>query len=84
MDNWAKEHETEWVCHIPYQAPASVKLNGTIEWYNGLLKTKLRATAAGTVKCSETPLGKYKWLVNTRGSAYQSGPAQSKLMYCTR
>jgi len=39
IDTWAKEHDIDWVCHFPYQAPAS----GEIEHYNGLLKTTLRA-----------------------------------------
>ncbi|KAK4822433.1 hypothetical protein QYF61_015180, partial [Mycteria americana] len=39
-DTWAKEHGIEWVYHIPYHAPATVKM----ERYNGLLKTTLKAT----------------------------------------
>ncbi|GAB0208360.1 hypothetical protein GRJ2_003301700 [Grus japonensis] len=26
IDTWAKEHGIEWVCHIPYHAPASGKI----------------------------------------------------------
>jgi len=39
IDTWAKEYGIKWVYHIPYHASAS----GKIEWYNGLLKTTLRA-----------------------------------------
>lgn len=30
MNTWAKDHSIEWICHIPYHAPAF----GKIEWYN--------------------------------------------------
>ncbi|KAK4819555.1 hypothetical protein QYF61_007066 [Mycteria americana] len=76
IDTWAKEHGIEWVYHIPYHAPAS----GEIERYNGLLKTALRATGAGTFKHWDTHLAKATWLVNTRGSVNRAGPAQSKLL----
>ncbi|GAB0203748.1 hypothetical protein GRJ2_002840400 [Grus japonensis] len=75
IDTWAKEHGIEWVCHIPYHAPAS----GKMERYNGLLKTTLRAMGGGTLKHWDTHLAKATWLVNTRGSANRAGPAQSKL-----
>jgi len=45
-DTWAKEHGIEWVYRIPYNAPAS----GKVERYNGLIKTTLRATRGGTFK----------------------------------
>ena len=45
IDTWAKEHSIKWVYHIPYHAPAS----GKFEWYNGLLKTTLRAMGGGTL-----------------------------------
>jgi len=64
IDTWAKEHSIEWVYHIPYHAPAS----GKIEWYNGLLKTTLRAMGGGTFKNWYIHLAKATWLVNTRGS----------------
>ncbi|GAB0207918.1 hypothetical protein GRJ2_003257500 [Grus japonensis] len=75
IDTWAKEHGIEWVYHIPYHAPAS----GKIEPYSGLLKATLRAMGGGTLKHWDTHLAKATWLVNTRGSANQAGPAQSKL-----
>jgi len=62
------------VYHIPYQAPAS----GKIERYNGLLKTTLRAMRGGTFKNWDTNLAKATWLVNTRGSTNWAGPAQLK------
>ncbi|RMC20552.1 hypothetical protein DUI87_01403 [Hirundo rustica rustica] len=39
INTWAREHDIEWVYHIPYHAPAS----GKVERYNGLLKTTLSA-----------------------------------------
>lgn len=78
IDAWAKDHDIEWVYHIPYHAPTS----GKIEQCNGLLKTTLRAMAGGTFKDCDTHLAKAAWLVNNRGSANWTGPAQSKLL-CT-
>jgi len=74
IDTWAKEHGYEWVYHIHYHAPASRK----IEWYNGLLKTTLKAMGGGTFKNWDTHLPKAIWLVNTRGYTNRAGPAQSK------
>lgn len=34
INTWAKDHGIEWIYHVPYHAPASVK----IERYNGLQK----------------------------------------------
>ena len=76
IDTWANAHGTEGVDHIPYQAPAS----GKIERYNGLLKTTLRAMGGGTFKRRDTRLAKAPRLVNTRGSAGRAGPAQSELL----
>lgn len=36
----------EWAYHIPYHRPASIKM----EWYNGLLKTMLKAMGGGIFK----------------------------------
>ncbi|XP_064901556.1 uncharacterized protein LOC135577261 [Columba livia] len=73
---WAKEHGIEWIYHIPYHAPAS----GKIERYNSLLKTTLKAMGGGTFKNWEKNLAQATWLVNTRGSIKQAGPAQSELL----
>jgi len=74
IDTWAKEHVMEWVYHIPYHPPVS----GKIEWYNGLLKSSLRAIGGGTFKNWDTQLAKANLLVNTRGSTNRAGTSQSK------
>lgn len=78
IDTWDKEHDTEWIYHIPYHAPASWKT----EWYNALLKTTLRAMGDGTFRNLDSHLAKATWLVNARGSTNRAGPAHSKLL-CT-
>lgn len=45
-DTWAREHGIDWGCHILYHALAS----GKMEWYNGVLKTILKAVGGGTSK----------------------------------
>ncbi|RMC20297.1 hypothetical protein DUI87_01144 [Hirundo rustica rustica] len=77
INNWAREHGIEWVYHIPYHAPAS----GKVERYNGLLKTTLKALGGGSFKNWEHHLAKATWLVNTRGSTNQAGPAQSEPLH---
>ncbi|RMC20012.1 hypothetical protein DUI87_00858 [Hirundo rustica rustica] len=74
INTWAREHGIEWVYHIPYHAPAA----GKVERCNGLLKTTLKALGGGTFKNWEINLAKATWLVNTRGSTNQVGPAQSE------
>ncbi|RMC19705.1 hypothetical protein DUI87_03269 [Hirundo rustica rustica] len=74
INTWAREHGIEWVCHIPYHAPAA----GKVEQCNGLLKTTLKALGRGTFKNWENNLAKATWLVNTRGSTNRAGPAQSE------
>jgi len=39
VNTGAKDDGIEWIYHIPYHVPAS----GEIEWYNGVLKTMLKA-----------------------------------------
>jgi len=75
INTWAKEHGFEWVYHRPYHASASGKR------YNGLLKTTLKAMGGGTFKNWDTCLAQATWLVNTRGSMTQSGPAQADLLH---
>ncbi|RMC20150.1 hypothetical protein DUI87_00996 [Hirundo rustica rustica] len=74
INTWAREHGIEWVYHIPYHVPAA----GKVERCNGLLKTTLKALGGGTFKNWEINLAKASWLVNTRGSTNQAGPAQSE------
>ncbi|RMC17921.1 hypothetical protein DUI87_05590 [Hirundo rustica rustica] len=74
INSWAREHGIEWVYHSPYHAPAA----GKVERCNGLLKTTLKAWGGGTFKNWEINLAKATWLVNTRGSTNQAGPAQSE------
>ncbi|RMC21667.1 hypothetical protein DUI87_02535 [Hirundo rustica rustica] len=74
INTWAREHGIEWVYHTPYHAPAA----GKVERCNGLLKTTLKALGGGTFKNWEINLAKATWLVNTRGSTNQAGPAQSE------
>ncbi|RMC12175.1 hypothetical protein DUI87_11311 [Hirundo rustica rustica] len=74
INTWAKEHDIEWVYHIPYHAPAA----GKVEQCNSLLKTTLKALGGGTFKNWEINLAKATWLVNTRGSTNRAGPAQSE------
>ncbi|RMC05627.1 hypothetical protein DUI87_17712 [Hirundo rustica rustica] len=64
INTWAREHGIEWVCHIPYHAPAA----GKMERHNALLKTQLRALGGGSFKNWEQHLAKATWLVNTQGS----------------
>ncbi|KAJ7407376.1 hypothetical protein BTVI_63414 [Pitangus sulphuratus] len=77
VTTWAREHGIEWVYHISYHAPAS----GKAERCNGLLKTTLKALGGGTFKDWDQHLAKATWLVNTRGSVNQVGPAQSKSLH---
>jgi len=77
IDTWAEENGIEWVYHIPYHARAF----GKIEWYNELLKIRLKTMGDGTLKLCDTHVAKVTWLVNTRGSTNLAGPAQSKLLY---
>ncbi|KAJ7427173.1 hypothetical protein WISP_09211 [Willisornis vidua] len=74
---WAREHGIEWVYHIPYHAPAA----GKVERCNGLLKTTLKALGEGTFKNWNKHLPKATWLVNTRGSINQAGPAQAESLH---
>ncbi|RMB91849.1 hypothetical protein DUI87_31777 [Hirundo rustica rustica] len=77
INTWAREHGIEWIYHIPYHAPAA----GKVEWCNGLLKTTLKALGGGTSKNWELNLAKDTWMVNTRGSVNQAGPAQSEPLH---
>lgn len=76
-NTWAREHGMEWIYHIPYHAPAA----GKVEWCNCQLKTTLKALGEGTFKNGEVNLAKATWMVNTRGSINQAGPAQSKPLH---
>ncbi|RMC04415.1 hypothetical protein DUI87_19237 [Hirundo rustica rustica] len=77
INTWAREHNIEWIYHIPYHAPAAEK----VEQCNGLLKTTLKALGGGTFKNWEVNLGKATWMVNTRGSISRAGPAQSEPLH---
>ncbi|TRZ10625.1 hypothetical protein HGM15179_016485 [Zosterops borbonicus] len=96
INTWAREHGIEWIYHIPYHVPAARKVEqcngllktalkapaaGKVEQCNGLLKTALKALGEGTFKNWEMNLAKATWMVNTRGSINQSGPAQSKALH---
>ncbi|KAJ7412096.1 hypothetical protein BTVI_47494 [Pitangus sulphuratus] len=74
---WVKEHGIEWVYHVPYHAAAT----GKVEPCNGLLKTTLKALGGGTFKHWDQYLAKATWLVNTKGSINQDGPAQSESLH---
>ncbi|KAJ7427642.1 hypothetical protein WISP_05259 [Willisornis vidua] len=71
---WARKHGIEWVYHIPYHAPAAVK----VETCNGLLKTTLKALGKGIFKNWDEHLAKATSSVNTRGSVNRAGPAQTE------
>lgn len=75
IDTWTREHGMEWVYHIYYCAPAS----GNIKWYNGLLKTILKAIGGGTFKHWDLHFVEAIWLVHTRGSSNRAPPVQLKL-----
>ncbi|RMC18991.1 hypothetical protein DUI87_03590 [Hirundo rustica rustica] len=77
INTWAREHGIEWIYHIPYHAPAARK----VERCNGLLKTTLKVLGGGTFKNWEVNLAKATWMVNTRGSISQAGPAQSEPLH---
>jgi len=62
---------------MPRHAPAS----GKTEQYNGLLKTTLKALGGGTVKNGGKHLAQATWLVHSRGSINQAGPAQSDFLH---
>lgn len=75
MGTCAKEHGMEWVHHIPCQPAAT----SCWESCNGLLKTSLKTTGAGTCKTWEAHSAQATWLLHTRGSVHWAGCAQSKL-----
>ncbi|KAJ7418416.1 hypothetical protein WISP_59219 [Willisornis vidua] len=77
VTTWAREHGIEWVYHIPYHAPAA----GKVEGCNGLLKTTSKVLGGGTFKHWDQHLAKATWLVNTRGSVNQAGPAQPESLH---
>lgn len=53
--------------------------SGKIKQCNGLLNTTLRAMGGGTFKYWHLEFSEATWLVNTRESADQAGPNQSKI-----
>ncbi|XP_008938599.1 PREDICTED: decaprenyl-diphosphate synthase subunit 1 [Merops nubicus] len=69
------EHGIEWVCHIPCNTTAAGKTE--VQW---TVKMDSESSGRGVFKHWDTNLAKDTWLVNTRGSTNQAGPAQSKLL----